>query len=66
MKTKLKIQLKEKLNLVGNVGYDEREHKHDAINDVDDAYFRRKMVFVEAEISCIVTDVDADRQIAIP
>jgi len=60
MKTKLKRQLKEKLNLVGNVGYDKREHKHHAINDVDDAYFRRKMVFVEAEISCIVTDDDAD------
>jgi len=60
MKTKLKRQLKEKLNLVGNVGYDEREHKHHAINDADDAYFRRKMVFVEAEISCIVRDVDAD------
>lgn len=60
IKTKLKRQLKEKLNLVGNVGYDEREHKHHAINDVDDAYFRQKMVFVEAEISCIVTDVDAD------
>jgi len=60
MKTKLKRQLKEKLNLVGNVGYDEREHKHHAINDADDAYFRRKMVFVEAEISCIVMDVDAD------
>lgn len=60
MKAKRKRKLKEKLNVVGNMGYDGREHNHHALNDVDDAYFRQKMVFLEAEVSCIVTDVDAD------